>query len=73
MGPDDGNDGKYTAAPPALSSTWVACEACAKWRRVPEDITDTDLEGFVCASNVVWDASRATCAVEEEVVAADEE
>jgi hypothetical protein len=37
------------------------------------DIADSALEGFVCASNVVWDASRATCAVEEEVVAADEE
>ena len=41
-----------TSHPAALSSKWVACEACAKWRRVPESVQDGALEGFVCASNV---------------------
>ena len=56
-----------------LSSKWVACEDCGKWRRVPEGVQDEALEGFVCADNVAWDAARATCGAAEEVAADDEE
>ena len=51
-----------------LSSKWVTCEACAKGRRVPESVSDSELIGFVCANNAVWDAARATCGVAEEAV-----
>eukprot|EP01052_Picozoa_sp_SAG31_P008109 SAG31_NODE_401_length_16206_cov_10.920780_8_plen_1034_part_00 len=49
------------------SSTWVQCDACCKWRRVPDGETLARFRGgFTCDQNT-WD-SRNRCVIAEEVV-----
>ncbi|EOD11907.1 transcriptional regulator, Sir2 family [Emiliania huxleyi CCMP1516] len=49
-------------------TTWVACDACGKWRRLPAGVALDEEEASArwwCRQNV-WDPTRATCEAEEE-------
>jgi [histone H3]-lysine4 N-trimethyltransferase ATXR3 len=47
--------------PAQAVSTWIQCEQCQKWRRVPWHVDrDTLPEKFVCSDNK-WNASAQSC------------
>ena len=63
--------GKKRDRPKAVAqheTTWVACDACGKWRKLPPGV---QLEAEQAASkwrckNNVWDPQRQSCAAPEE-------
>lgn len=47
--------------PPEMPTSWVQCESCKKWRRVPWHIDAEQLsEMWVCTDNT-WDPESANC------------
>ena len=61
---------KRDRAPAAARSetTWVACDACGKWRRLPPGVRLSDEQASLkwrCEQNK-WDPSRQSCAAAEE-------
>jgi hypothetical protein len=53
-------------------STWIQCNACEKWRRLPsQSSTEPDLDIWVCAMNA--DTQFAACDIAEEEMGSDEE
>lgn len=53
-------------AAPVEKFTWVACDACEKWRKLPATVDEHELpENWTCADNI-WDPAHASCDAEEE-------
>lgn len=47
--------------PPEMPTSWVQCEGCKKWRRVPWHVdADSLSEEWQCKMNT-WDVENATC------------
>lgn len=46
------------------SLRWVACDACGKWRIIPQ--TASIPKNWYCADNVVYDPKRSSCDVPEQ-------
>ena len=55
------------AASAADATTWVQCEACAKWRRLPADFEGELPEEWLCAMH----PTIRSCDVPEETAEAD--
>jgi hypothetical protein len=52
--------------PPEMPTSWVQCESCKKWRRVPWHINVESLpELWICSQNV-WDPESASCDVPQD-------
>ena len=53
-------------AVPRHETTWVACDACGKWRKLPPGVTLPDDQAkWRCKQNV-WDKARQSCKAPEE-------
>jgi histone-lysine N-methyltransferase SETD2 len=56
---------------PVEQQTWVQCDACEKWRRIPTDLAQNlnDDEPWFCANNP--DAAHSTCDAPQELTDAE--
>lgn len=67
-GLDDQDDATLVEEKDANEAKWVQCDSCKKWRTVPKDIDlNTMPERWYCEMNT-WDATFASCSVDEEGV-----
>ena len=49
-----------------VRDSWLQCDACNKWRKVPASVEMGDLpETFVCADND-WEPEYASCDIPQE-------
>lgn len=54
----------FTARPSRGQEQWAQCDDCSKWRRLPVDVLLPPK--WTCSENV-WDSSRCSCSVPEEI------
>ena len=53
--------------PPEIPTSWIQCEGCLKWRRVPWHIDAETLPDMWYCQDITWDADLATCSAEQDV------